>query len=1021
MPEVRKTVTIIFCDVVGSTAMGESLDPESLRRVMERFFDAMRASIERHGGTVEKFIGDAVMAVFGVPQVHEDDALRAVRAAADMRTALARLNDDLDRDHGITLASRVGVNTGEVVAGSGDQTMVTGGAVNVAARLEQAASPGEILLGEETFALVRDAVTVESVDAVQAKGRTDPVPAFRLLEVTPGAAGFARHIDAPMVGRERELALLRDSFERTVGDHACQLFTVLGVAGVGKSRLMAAFVEELGDRATVLRGRCLPYGEGITFYPLAEALIEVADLNDADTPEAARAKIEVLAGSDGVAARIAELVGQAIGIAGTETAPEETFWAIRTLLEHLASDRPLVFAIDDLQWAEPVFLGLVEHVADFARDASILLACMTRPELLDDHPGWGGGKLNATSILIEPLGRDECGVLVANLLSDDMVDEAVRARIADAAEGHPLYAEEMTGLLVDEGRLVLKEGRWIPTSDLSDVPVPATISALLAARLDKLPARERRLIDIASVMGQIFYPAAVRVLSGDGSTDVDLGMSGLLRQQFIRSQRSDLSEIDALGFRHLLIRDAAYDGVPKATRAELHERFAEWLDEAGGSLGEQDEIVGYHLEQAYRYRAELGAVGQREQQLADQAGRRLAAAGERALARSDYSASINLLARGSALLALDDPLRLRMLPDLGSALTAAGDMDGARAAFDEAIERATVAGDELMRMHAIIERWLTFGQSDQAEARREADRALVVFEAQGDERGLSKAWQVLSEVHFSKGELGNAERKLEPALLHARNAGDVGKQVDIYSRLGAILSRGPTPVGAAIRRCQEVLAETEGNRTIAGLMYHPMAHMKARQGAFVEALDLASRCREIHRENGAMFSYWVYAEIEWDIKMLAGEPADAVEILSEAYEQIERMGGFPLESAWLAQSLYAVGRFEEAERRAQVAVDADDDLPRFVGMGALARVRAQQGRVHEAERMASEAVAYFAGTDYSADRTGVLMDLAEVLRLAGRPDGSIATIREALGLFEQREDVVSAAHARELISELTNA
>ena len=295
--EVRKTVTIVFCDVVGSTAMGEALDPESLRRVMERYFEAMQAAIERHGGTVEKFIGDAVMAVFGVPQAHEDDALRAVRAAADMRTALAALNDDLDRDHGITLACRIGVNTGEVVAGSGARTIATGDAVNVAARLEQAASPGDILLGEDTFALVRDAVIVEPIDALLAKGKTDPLPAFRLVEITPGAAGFARHLDAPMVGRERELALLRSAFERTVGDQACQLFTILGVGGVGKSRLMAAFVEELDDRATVLRGRCLPYGEGITFYPLAEALIEIADLREADTPDAARAKLETLAGS----------------------------------------------------------------------------------------------------------------------------------------------------------------------------------------------------------------------------------------------------------------------------------------------------------------------------------------------------------------------------------------------------------------------------------------------------------------------------------------------------------------------------------------------------------------------------------------------------------------------------------------------------------------------------------------------------------------------------------------------------
>jgi tetratricopeptide (TPR) repeat protein len=361
-----------------------------------------------------------------------------------------------------------------------------------------------------------------------------------------------------------------------------------------------------------------------------------------------------------------------------------------------------------------------------------------------------------------------------------------------------------------------------------------------------------------------------------------------------------------------------------------------------------------------------------------------------------------------------------MLPELGSALVWTGDMDGAEATFDEAIERASASGDEQLRTHAVIERWLTFGPSDYEDAQREAERAVGLFEARGDERGLSRAWRLISEVDFARGELGNAERKLERSLMHARNAGDVGEQVDIYARLGAILSRGPTPVGATIRRCQEVLAETEGNRTIAGLMYHPMAHMKARQGAFAEALDLASRCRDIHRENGNMFSYWVFAEIEWDIKMLAGAPDDAVAILTESYEHVERMGGFPLESAWLAQSLYAVGRFEDAERRAQVAVDADDDLSRCVGMGALARVRAQQGRADEAERMAREAVEYFARTDYSTDRTFVLMDLAEVLRVAGRPEEAVATIRDALGLFEQREDVVSAARARVLIEDLTN-
>ena len=526
----------------------------------------------------------------------------------------------------MTLACRIGVNTGDVVAGAGDQKIVTGDAVNVAARLEQAAAPGEILLGERTFSLVRDAVVAEPIADLSLKGKADPVPAHRLIEVVPGAAGFARHLDAPIVGRERELSLLRDVFDRTVTDQSCQLFTVLGVGGVGKSRLMAAFTDELGARATILRGRCLPYGEGITFYPLAEALIDVAGLSENDTPEAARRKLAVLAGDDDDAVAIAERVGQAIGLRGGETTPEEMRWAVRALLERLAAERPVVFVIDDLQWAELTFLELVEHIADLARDAPILLACMARPELLDDRPGWAGGKLNATSILLEPLNAEECGRLVANLLADDSVDPVVRERIAAAAEGHPLYAEEITGLLVDEGRLVLKEGRWTPTGDLADLPVPPTISALLASRLDRLPTSERRLIEVASVMGQVFYPAAVRELSSEVS-DASDGIAALVRKQFVRPERSDLAATDALGFRHLLIRDAAYGSIPKATRADLHERFAAWLDGTAGSLGERDEIVGYHLEQAYRYRAELGPIDERMRTLARQAAERLAAAG----------------------------------------------------------------------------------------------------------------------------------------------------------------------------------------------------------------------------------------------------------------------------------------------------------------------------------------------------------------------------------------------------------
>jgi class 3 adenylate cyclase len=388
--EVRKTVSIVFCDVTGSTSLGERLDPESLRRVMTRYFDEMRAALERHGGTVEKFIGDAVMAVFGIPSVHEDDALRAVRAAHDMRSALADLNKELERDRGVTIASRIGVNTGPVVAGDPDagQALVTGDAVNIAARLEQAAQPGEVLIGEETWRLVRDAVETEATEPLTLKGKAGPIAAFRLLDVSAGAAGVARRLDAPMIGRDQELGLLRQAFERATSERACNLFTVLGTAGVGKSRLLEEFLLRVRDAATVIRGRCLSYGEGITLWPLAEAVSAGAGVTALDPPDAVREGLVAVVGED---RRTIGLLEQVLGIASADAAPEELARAIRVFLERLASERPLVVVFDDVHWGEPTFLDVVEHVADRARDVPILLVCQARPELLDVRAGWGVG------------------------------------------------------------------------------------------------------------------------------------------------------------------------------------------------------------------------------------------------------------------------------------------------------------------------------------------------------------------------------------------------------------------------------------------------------------------------------------------------------------------------------------------------------------------------------------------------------------------------------------------------------
>jgi class 3 adenylate cyclase len=364
-------VTVVFSDVTGSTALGERLDPESLRRVLARYFDLASQVVERHGGSVEKFIGDAVMAVFGVPHVHEDDALRAVRAAAELREALEQLNAELERDYGTTLSVRTGVNTGEVVTGT-EERLATGDAVNVAARLEQAAQPGEILIGSQTLRLVRDAVSVDALPPLDAKGKADPVTAYRLVSLDSDAPAFLRRADVPMVGRERQLKLLRDAFDNVASERTCDLFTVLGPAGVGKSRLISEFLRTI-EGATVVRGRCLSYGEGITYWPVVEV---VKQIPDAETPV------------EGAAWKALEAV---LGEGDAAATPDEIAWAFRKLLEAKASQEPLLCIFDDIQWGEETFLELIEHVADLSRGAPILLLCMARPELLDRRPSWAGG------------------------------------------------------------------------------------------------------------------------------------------------------------------------------------------------------------------------------------------------------------------------------------------------------------------------------------------------------------------------------------------------------------------------------------------------------------------------------------------------------------------------------------------------------------------------------------------------------------------------------------------------------
>ena len=679
--EVRKTVTILFCDLKGSTALGERLDSESLREILGRYFDAMKAIIEGHGGTVEKFIGDAVMAVFGLPRLHEDDALRACRAAWDMQRALERLNEELLSRWGATLANRIGVNTGEVVAddASTGQRLVTGDPVNVAARLEQAAGEMQTLIGQPTYELVRDAVEVQAVEPLTLKGKSQPVPAYQLNAVR-GEIGVARRLERPMVGREAELDAIRAAFDRSVARRACEVVTVLGEAGLGKTRLVQAFIAGTRGEASVLRGHCLSYGDGITFWPLAEVVRQAAAIIETDDPPAASAKLGALLGAE--AGDVADRLAVAMGLRTGVFPIQETYWAATKFAEHIARERPVIIVFDDIHWAEANMLELIAYLATTAK-APVLVVATARPDLVDDHPRWLQGRANAVTISLARLSDADGARIVENILGPIGLPAVVQERIAKAAEGNPLFVEQIVSSFIDDGLLrVDPTGGWTVHGAVADADVPPTIAALLSARVDKLPAEEKSVLETGSVAGAVFHRGAVQELSAPALRDrVPATIAGLDAKQLLHLVESSFPGDSAYRFHHALLRDAAYQRLLKRARAELHERFGDWLERvAGPRMLEFEEIVGYHLEQSYRFRGELGPLDERAIAIGTRAAARLGASGRRAIARGDIPAAANLIERAMAALPDGDRGRIELAVDLGETLREKGDFtrDGDR-------------------------------------------------------------------------------------------------------------------------------------------------------------------------------------------------------------------------------------------------------------------------------------------------------------------------------------------------------
>jgi class 3 adenylate cyclase/tetratricopeptide (TPR) repeat protein len=1024
--EVRKTVTVLFADVTGSTGLGERLDAESLRRVMSRFFEEMASIVERHGGSVEKFIGDAVMAVFGMPMVHEDDALRAVRAAAEMQAGLRSLNGELERAYGVTLQMRVGVNTGEVVAGDlvAGQSFVAGDAVNVAARLEQAAPPGDILIGEGTFHLVRDVVEAEPTDLVRLRGREEEVRTHRLIEVRDVDPRHARGLRSPLVGRAGELTLLREAFELSASEGGCYLFTILGSAGVGKSRLTEETLERLGGRPALLAGRCLPYGEGITFWPVREAVWQGAGVPaDADAKRA-REEIADHLGGDEHAERILDGIANLIGVAEATGAPEESFWAFRRFLEIRARSRPIVVVFDDIHWAEPGFLDLVEYLADFTR-GPILLVCMARPELLEARPAWGAGRQNSMTITLSSLPAAEGEILVDNLLGGRRVDEPIRRHVASAAEGNPLFIEELVRLLLDREVLRDDQGLWVAGTELQALEVPATISAILAARLERLDPGERALAQRASVVGKVFYWGAVAELTPeDERAHVPRHLQSLMRKELISPEVSPFSGEDAFRFRHLLIRDAAYQAIPKEERADLHEALAGWVAaRVGDRATEFEEIIGHHLEQAARYRLELGPADERSTSLSLRASERLASSGRRALARRDAPAAARLLTRAVDLLPPEHPDRASLLNDLARSLIDRGDLRAAGEALDRVAAArpgpATAADAALSRL------WLQLYTDPEGQTetiRTEVERLVPVLSGAGDGRGLARASYLLVELDWMACRYVAAAARLEEVADHAARAGDRRQETEALGRLAAALVYGPVPVEEALRRCGELRKRARGDRRVEAGVLAAEAELEAMLGRFEGTGEKIDRAESVLEDLGLGLIALTSEEVRAAVHLLAGDPESAERAFRHTYEALERAGErgvLSTTAAELGQAVYEQGRFEEAEGYATVSEEAgasDDVATQLLVRGLRAKLAARRGSAEEAERLARSSVDLAATTEAPNFQGNAWMDLGEILRLTGRTSEAAAALQEAARLFEAKGNVVSAERARELLA-----
>ena len=1006
--ETRRTVSIVFSDLQGSTDLGERLDSEALREVLGVYFDRMRAVLERHGGTVEKYIGDAIMAVFGLPTVHEDDALRAVRAAFEMCEALHHLNDELEQGWGVRLTNRTGVNTGEVVAGdvTTGQRLVTGDPVNVAARLEQAAPPVEVLIGETTYRLVSSSVDVERLEPLTLKGKSEPVPAYRLLAVDRDQVSVDRP-RLPMLGRDDELRTLRGALESASAGAGAQLVTVVASAGTGKSRLLSEFLAGLDEDATTYTGRCPSYGDGITFWPVAEIIRAAAGIDATDTRESAVKKLAGLT----VDASAVDALAVVTGLADADKQLEQIFAAVGSVLRAISARRPVVAVLEDVHWAQSTLLDLVDYLVRSLSNDRVLLICTARPEFFETNADWLSDRDRVQRLPLEPLPDTDGDALVRAILGNGpLLDDVVRQIVA-AAGGNPLFIEQMVAMLIDDGFLRRDaQGRWSPAGRKDAMSVPSSVAALLAARLERLPAAERSVLQRASAMGQVFYEAAIAETAPDGlRPHVAPSIAGLVAKGLAQPESSYLAGQSAYRFHHALIRDVAYHELLKRTRAELHESFAGWLETAAGTrVQEYEEIVGYHLEQAYRARCELGPADERVRGIGREAGLRLSRCGTRALSRADMPAAASLLGRATGLLDRDADERRVLLVDHAEALWHLGDFATAHAVLDDAEAVAAELGDDRLRAQTAIERllirWVTESGESYAEFLDPVAAAIELLTGTDDDRHLAEGWRLMGILHSTAGRYKAAEDALTRAIEHAKRSGHRRSHVRVMSTYVQNVTDGPTPVSEAIALCLELKEAAPDDRWTQALVADQLARLHAMCGDFDVARANYRASQELLDALGARIIRAMSVSSAGEVELLAGNPAAAERELRLGYDlllALDSRNYLSTVAAYLAEAVAVQGRLEEALELARVSAEtsADDDVVSHV-MWRIARSHAISPLdPDEASGVVFTAVALARGVDSPSLLGLALLAEAEAFRTAGEERNAVASAHEAREAF----------------------